>query len=468
MQTPHVTRTAAPTIVETLAKLGADEEKGLTDAEVQERLKTCAPNALAVIKKNPSHALLAYFWGPIPWMIEAAALMAFIVGDWGDFTIITSLLLFNALLGFWEEHEASNALDALKSSLALKARALRDGSWQEIDAQTLVPGDIVRLYLGDVVPADCTLIAGDYISIDQSALTGESLSVSKKSGQDAYSGSIVKQGEMTAVVTATGANTFFGRTVLFAAAAEPVSHFQREVMRIGNFLIILALVLVAILVAAPLFDMRGHYDRAVLLRLAEIVLILLVASVPVAMPAVLSVTMALGARKLAKRKAIVSRLEAIEELAGVDVLCSDKTGTLTENKLTLGEAQPWQGTGADTLILMASLASRAADNDPIDLAIMAGLTDQSVLKRYQQEAYVPFDPLHKRTEATIKDPSGAIFQVSKGAPQVIVRLTKLAGTDLVKAQQTVNDLASHGYRTIGVAVAHTAADWVFLGILPLL
>src|SRR5262249_38511416 len=228
------------------------------------------------------------------------------------------------------------------------------------------------------------------------------------------------------------------------------------------------LVLVVILVAARLFDMRGHYDRAVLVRLGEIVLILLVASVPVAMPAVLSVTMALGARLLAKRKAIVSRLEAIEELAGVDGLCSDKTSPSTEHKLTLGEAQPWTGTDADTLILMASLASRAADNDPIDLAILAGIKDQSVLKTYQQQAYVPFDPVHKRTKATIKDPSGAVFRVSKGAPQVILSLTKLAGDDLVKAQQTVNNLAGHGYRTIGVAVAHDDAHWTFLGILPLL
>src|SRR5215471_14964944 len=340
MQTPDVTGDAGPTIAETPAKLGADAKTGLTDAEVQTRLKTYGPNALVEKQKSTLSAFLAYFWGPIPWMIEAAALMAFVVGDWGDFAIITSLLLFNALLGFWEEHEASNALDALKSSLALKARALRNGRWQEVDARTLVPGDIVRLYLGDVVPADCTLIAGDYISIDQSALTGESLPVSKKSGQNAYSGSIVKQGEMTAVVTATGANTFFGRTARLVAGAGSVSHFQRAVMRIGNFLILLALVLVVVLVASRLFDMRGYYDRVVLLRLGEIVLILLVASVPVAMPAVLSVTMALGARRLARSKAIVSRLESIEELAGVDVLCSDKTGTLTENKLTLGEAKP--------------------------------------------------------------------------------------------------------------------------------
>src|SRR5262249_4346226 len=288
MQTPDVTGAADSSVAETLANLGVDAKTGLTDVKIQERLKKYGPNALVEKQKSAFAGLVAYFWGPIPWMIEAAALMAFIVSDWGDFAIITSLLLFNALLGFWEEHEASNALDALKSSLALPARALRDGRWQEVDARTLVPGDIVRLYLGDVVPADCMLMQGDYISIDQSALTGESLPVSKKSGEEAYSGSVAKQGEMTAVVTATGANTFFGRTAKLVAGAGSVSHFQRAVMRIGNFLIILALVLVMILVAARLFDMRGHYDRAVLLRLAEIVLILLVASVPVAMPAVLS------------------------------------------------------------------------------------------------------------------------------------------------------------------------------------
>jgi H+-transporting ATPase len=459
--------TGKSSIPEVLENLHVRPEVGLTSFEAQSRLKQYGPNAIEEKRKSALAAFLGYFWGPIPWMIEAAAVMALIVRDWGYFIIITALLVFNAVLGFWEEHVASNALDALKNSLALKARVLRDGKWSEVDAKTLVLGDVIRLYLGDVVPADCMLTRGDYLSIDQSALTGESLPVSKKVADDAYSGSIVKQGEMTAVVTATGSNTYLGRTAKLVASAGSTSHFQQAVQRIGNFLIVLAVLLAVVLVADQLFGMRGHVDKIQLLRLAELVLILLVASVPVAMPAVLSVTMALGAQMLASKKAIVSRLESIEELAGIDTLCSDKTGTLTQNKLTLGEAEPWSGADSQDLILMGSLASRASDKDPIDMAIMAGLKDPASLDAYQQENYVPFDPVSKRTEARIKDSGGKVFRVTKGASQVILDLAKLSGDDLRKAQQTVDGFASKGYRAIGVARSDAEGAWTFLGILPL-
>jgi hypothetical protein len=266
-------------------------------------------------------------------MIEAAALVALIVGDWGDLTIISSLLLFNTLLGFWEEHEASNALDALKNSLALKARVLRSGKWEQVDARTLVLGDIVRLYLGDVVPADCKLIQGDYISIDQSALTGESLPVTKKSGEDADSGSVVKQGEMVAVITATGANTFFGRTAKLVAGAGSVSHFQRAVMKIGNFLIILALVFSRDPGGRPPF--RHAW--------------------PV------------------------------------------RSGCFV--KARRNRSYPFGSFSA------CSHACRTLCDD--------GAGDPAILKSYQQEEYVPFEPVDKRTEATVKDASGKIFELRK-------------------------------------------------------
>ncbi|MCP4383587.1 MAG: plasma-membrane proton-efflux P-type ATPase [Hyphomicrobiales bacterium] len=460
--------TVKPTVPDTLKTLGVDPTKGLTATEASQRLGKYGPNALEEKKANFLKSVAPYFWAPIPWMIEAAALMALIVGDLGDFVIILVLLLFNAGLGFWEEHQASNALQALKNSLALKAKVLRDGAWSEIAAATLVPGDVVRIRLGDVVPADTLLVQGDYASIDQAALTGESLPVSKKVGDAAFSGSIVKQGEMVAVVTATGGNTFFGKTAKLVQSAGAISHFQKAVLRIGDFLIILAIALAVILVADRLIAMRGTtFNHTNLFRLAEFVLILLVASVPVAMPAVLSVTMALGAKLLASKKAIVSRLESIEELAGVDILCSDKTGTLTQNKLTLGDVQPFGTAKADDVVLAGALASRAEDQDPIDNAVIAGLKDAAQLSTYKQTAYMPFDPVGKRTEATLTGPNDQTLRVSKGAPQVIIALAKLEGTDRDKVEALVTDFAGKGYRSLGVARAGADGAWTFLGLLPL-
>jgi len=345
--------------------------------------------------------------------------------------------------------------------LALKSRVLRDGDWLELDATQLVPGDIVRIRLGDVVPADIVLISGDYLSIDQSALTGESLPVNKNTGDLIYSSSIAKQGEMTGVVTATGAHTYFGKTAKLVGSAKTVSHFQKAVLTIGDYLIFMSLVLVSILI---LVGLERHLP---MLELVQFALILTVASIPVGMPAVLSVTMAVGAISLAKLKAIVSRLEAIEELAGMDVLCSDKTGTLTQNKLTLGEPVMFNGADTQSIILTAALASEAENPDAIDNAILQQLGDAKALASYHQENFVPFDPIQKRTEAQIKNTEGTVFKVSKGAPQVVLDLCHPDPEMRQRAEQVVNEFALKGYRALGVARTDQNGNWLFLGILSL-
>ncbi|MGH7780813.1 MAG: plasma-membrane proton-efflux P-type ATPase [Candidatus Binataceae bacterium] len=435
--------------------------QGLTDAEAKKRLVQFGPNALQEKKLNPLLKFLTYFWGPIPWMIEAAAVLSGVVRHWDNLTIILVLLLFNAVVGFWQEYKAANALEALKKQLALRAKALRDAKWQEIPAEQLVPGDIIRLRLGDIIPADVKLFEGDYLSVDQSALTGESLPVSKQGGDTSYSGSIAKQGEMVALVTSTGTNTFFGRTAKLVETAGAASHFQKAVLQIGDYLIYLSLGLVAVLILVQLE--RGDH----LLTLIQFALILTVASIPVALPAVLSVTMAVGALALSRMKAIVTHLESIEEMAGIDILCSDKTGTLTQNKLTLGNPVTFAARNPQELILYGALASKEEDQDSIDLAVLSGLKDKAELQRYTQLKFVPFDPVHKKTESTIKDSENRTFKITKGAPQVIMELCHLKTEAASKAQRAVDELAAKGYRTLGVARSVDSDSWDFLGLLPL-
>jgi H+-transporting ATPase len=451
-------KTSAEDLFKTLDSSAAN---GLSDQEAARRLERYGPNAIAEKKVSPLLKLLGYFWGPIPWMIEVAALLSAIVRHWSDFVIIVALLIFNAIVGFWQEYKAGNAVEALKQSLALKSRVLRDGQWREIEAGQLVPGDVIRLRLGDIIPADAKLIDGDYLSIDQSALTGESLPVSKKAGDVAYSGSVAKQGEMVALVTGTGSNTYFGQTAKLVESAKTVSHFQKAVLRIGDYLIYLSLGLVAILIVVQVFR------HAPLLDLVQFALILVVASIPVAMPAVLSVTMAVGAMALTKMKAILSRLESIEEMAGMTILCSDKTGTLTQNKLKLGEPMLLEAKDRQALLLAASLASKAEDQDAIDLAVLAGLERTDALKDYRQLKFIPFDPVAKRTEATVKDAAGATFKVTKGAPQVILDLARIDSQSRDKVERAVNEFATKGYRTLGVARSDQEGRWTFLGVLPL-
>ncbi len=433
--------------------------KGLTTDEAKKRLELYGFNALEEKKTSPLLKFFGYFWGPIPWMIEAAALLSIFAGDWVDFGIIITLLIFNSAVGFWQEFQAGNAVDALKKKLASKSRALRDGKWVVIEAKELVPGDVIRVRLGDIVPADVTLFEGDYLSIDQSAMTGESLPVTKKAGDAAYSGSVVKQGEMMGLVTATGGSTFFGKTTELVMSAKSVSHFQKAVVQIGNFLIMISLALVFLLVVVQLD--RGDS----LLSLLQFALILTVASIPVALPAVLSVTMAAGALALSKKKAIVTRLDSIEEMAGMDTLCSDKTGTLTQNKLELKPPATYGGATEEELILTAALASKEENQDPIDLAVINGLANRNSLDSYQQTDFIPFDPVSKRTEATVT--RGATFKVTKGAPQVILTLCDPDASLKEQVEQDIAAFASKGYRTLGVARTDNRDNWTFLGLLPM-
>jgi H+-transporting ATPase len=441
-------------------KLGSSPD-GLTQAEAQKRLTQYGPNEIEEKKTNAFLKFLSYFWGPIPWMIEGAVILSGVVGHWPDFFIILVLLVSNAVVGFWEERQAGNAIAALKAKLAIKARVKRDGKWITPAARELVPGDVIRVRLGDIVPADARLLDGDEIEVDQSALTGESLPATRKPGEAVFSGSIVRQGEIGAMVYATGANTYFGKTAQLVQEAKTVSHFQRAVLKIGDYLIILAVTLVVVIIAVAIF--RGDP----ILTTLQFALVLTVAAIPVAMPTVLSVTMAVGARLLAKKEAIVTRLAAIEELAGVDVLCADKTGTLTQNKLTLGDPFGVNGIPADQVILNAALASRADNKDTIDLAVLGGLKSDQDLNSYQVTHFQPFDPVHKRTEATVKGADGKEFKVTKGAPQVILELSANADDVISGVDKAVNDFAARGFRALGVARAEGEGGWQFLGVLPL-
>jgi H+-transporting ATPase len=438
-----------------------ESTSGLSQAEAQQRLEKYGYNEIPEEEVNPLLKFLSYFWGPIPWMIEAAAILSLVVRHWADFGIILALLIVNAVVGFWEEHQASNAIAALRANLAIKARVRRDGQWTTLPSRELVPGDLVRLRIGDIIPADAHLLEGDPVEVDQSTLTGESLPVTRKTDDTVYSGSILKQGEINAVVSATGQGTYFGKTAHLVETAHTESHFQQALLKIGDYLIVFALILVSMILLVALF--RG--DK--MITTLQFALVLTIAAIPVAMPTVLSVTMAVGARLLAARQAIVTRLAAIEELAGMDILCSDKTGTLTQNKLTLGDPYAFGGNHADAVILDASLASHAEDQDPIDQAVLQGLKNTQELDSYKVLHFQPFDSVNKRTEATVKAPDGHTFKVTKGAPQVILALSANADAIRPEVEQAVGDFAHRGFRALGVAQTDANDEWQFVGVLPL-
>jgi H+-transporting ATPase len=442
-------------------QLDSASPEGLSQEEAQNRLAKYGYNELAEEKVNPFLKFLSYFWGPIPWMIEVAVILSALLRHWADFGVILVLLVMNAVVGFWEEYQAGNTIAALEEKLALKARVKRDGVWTTVPARELVPGDVVRLRIGDIIPADAKLLKGDPIQVDQSALTGESLPVTHQAGDTVYSSAVIKQGEIDALVHATGKDTYFGKTARLTETAQTTSHFQRAVLKIGDYLIIAAIALVVLILAVALF--RGDN----MLTTLQFALVLTVAAIPVAMPTVLSVTMAIGAQLLARRQAVVTHLASVEEMAGMDMLCSDKTGTLTQNKLTLGDPFSIEGVSVDQVILSAALASRAEDQDPIDLAVLGGLKDSQQTADYQILHFEPFDPVHKRTEAAVKGTDRREFKVAKGAPQAILELAANAKQVQPAVEKAVDEFAARGFRSLGVARTDRRGHWQFIGVIPL-
>ena len=452
------------TVNELLSRLSATKE-GLSSSEAEKRLQQYGPNELPEKKANPVLKFLSYYWGPIPLMIEAAAIMSAIIQRWPDFGIIFTLLMVNAVVGFWQEHKAGNAIELLKQRLALKARILRDGKWQEKPAKDLVPGDVVRLRLGDIVPADVKLIEGDYLLADESALTGESLPVEKHLSDAAYASSIARQGEMNALVVNTGTKTYFGKTTKLVEEAKTRSHFQKAIVKIGDYLILLAIALVMVIFLVSIF--RGQS----MLEVIQFSLVLTVAAIPAALPAVLSVTLAIGAVALAKKEAIVSKLVSIEEMAGMDTLCSDKTGTITKNELTLGGTKSYGKFSESDVLLFGSLASREEDQDPIDKAILVKAKSTSAIAdsigHFKITSFKPFDPVSKRTEAEVKREDGSLFRIAKGAPQAILSLVDDKEPINEALSGDVDAFAKKGYRALGVAQTDSKNKWNYVGLFSL-
>ena len=452
-------------VSETLTAFKVEANQGLSDTEAARRIKQYGYNEIEEKEEAVWHRLFRRFWGPIPWMIEIAALLSALVQKWEDFIIIMVMLLVNAGLDFFQEHRALNALKALKARIALEITVLRNGAFRKIAARELAPGDLIKLRIGDIVPADVQLLSGDYLLIDQAALTGESLPVSRKINEVAYANTIVKQGEMLAVVVNTGSRTRFSNVVSLVASAqlEERSHFQKMVIQIGNFLILITITLVLLIIMVSLFRHENFIE------IARFSLVLTVAAIPVALPAVLSVTMAVGAMNLARKQAIVSKLTAIEELAGVDIFCSDKTGTLTENKMQVAEPIVLDGYQQSDLFLTAALASRLENNDPIELPIFHYIDEHLPdldISDFRQIHFTPFDPVRKRTETEVEH-DGEVFTAIKGAPQVLIEMAELADDQAQNVHQIVDQLAAKGYRTLAVGRKSGDAPATLIGLIPL-
>ncbi|CAI9755566.1 unnamed protein product [Fraxinus pennsylvanica] len=455
--------------------------EGLSSVEGESRLRIFGPNKLEEKKESKILKFLGFMWNPLSWVMEAAALMAIVLAngdgrppDWQDFVGIVALLFINSTISFIEENNAGNAAAALMAGLAPKTKLLRDGRWTEKDAAILVPGDIISIKLGDIIPADARLLEGDPLKVDQSALTGESLPVTKNPSDEVFSGSTCKQGEIEAVVIATGVHTFFGKAAHLVDSTNQVGHFQKVLTAIGNFCIcsIFVGIIIEVIVMYPI-QHRKYRDGI------DNLLVLLIGGIPIAMPTVLSVTMAIGSHRLSQQGAITKRMTAIEEMAGMDVLCSDKTGTLTLNKLTVDNSLIEvfvKGVDREHVMLLAARASRVENQDAIDAAIVGMLADPKEARAGIREVhFFPFNPVDKRTALTYIDSNGNWHRASKGAPEQILALCNSKEDVKKKVHSVIDKFAERGLRSLAIARQEVpektkespGGPWQLVGLLPL-
>jgi H+-transporting ATPase len=447
---------------ETLKSLETSTE-GLSESEAGNRLKVFGYNEIKEEKGNPLVEFLLRYWGPMPWLLELAMGLSFVLEHYLEGSIIFLLLTVNAVIGHLHSRGSQKAIELLKKKLALKAKILRGGKWVIKEAKEIVPGDIIAVGIGDIVPADARMVSGE-LSVDQSALTGESLPLETHQTDIIYSGSIVRRGEASCVAVNTGANTYFGKTAELVKIAKPKSHQEEVMMAVVKYMMYLGIA------ASILVSIYALVIHAGILLILTFVVIFLMGAIPVALPAVLTIVQSVGAMELAKKGALVTRLDSIEDAAAIDVLCLDKTGTITQNRLSVAESIPFSGYTKEDLITIATLASQEEGMDIIDLAIIEYAKSMRLdFGAYKRISYTPFNPSIKRTEAIIGIDAKR-FKAVKGAAQIVISMCRgIDKEDMEKAGRKIEEFSRKGYRTIAVARSEgdLLDDLKLAGLLPL-
>ena len=433
---------------------------GLAPEEARRRLGEYGPNEVPEKKTNPVLRFFGKFWGLTPWMLEFTVALELFLGKFLEAYVIAILLVFNAVVSFIQEEKANSAVDLLRQKLTVKTRVKRGGVWLQVPARELVPGDVVRLRAGDLAPADVQVSEGR-VEVDQSALTGESLTVERTQGEALYSGSVIRSGEVTGLVSATGLKTYFGRTAELVQIAKPKLHIEEMISKVVRWLLIMVVASVGLGMGLALLQ------GVSLVEIAPLTVILLVSAIPVALPTMFTISMALGSLELSKKGAIVTRLDAVEDAATMDVLCADKTGTITMNQLTLADVLPVGKHSKDEVVLFGALASQEANQDPIDMAFISKAKDMQLpLKEYTSVSFSPFDPSTRRTEATLRHHNEEIF-VSKGAIKTITGLCKECGDELQSIEGGIDELVTKGYRILAVAESAAKEEPELIGVAAL-